>query len=190
MIYRVVVPTALLVFAGLVLAVTRPTGAGPGEPPASQAARGPETAGLCLSASVARPSFGCGDPIDVTTTLENVGKEAVRVPLSSLLATFEFDVTLPTGKSAPLTLCGKHEEEVALQRGASMSPLQPGARSTIVIHLNRVFDMTLEGEYKITVRRRITSHLTVSSNTIVLTIAGEPGATTSPADELQVLRMP
>jgi hypothetical protein len=178
MIYRIVFPTALVLFAGLVLAVTRPTTRGVES--VAAAAHGPEAGGLCLAANVGRDHFGGGDPVELTLTLENVSKEPVRIALASLLDTFEFDVTLPTGEPAPLTLYGK---QVATGRslGFRTFPLKPGEKAAHAIALSRLFDMTLHGEYKVTARRRIHSELVVSSNPITITVREDPKAATKPA---------
>jgi hypothetical protein len=177
---RLGVTAALLALTALVL-TAHMVFAGPDQSGSQPTAQRPETVGLRLTASTDHATVDPGDLIEITLTLENVGKDTVRVPGSgAILSIFEFDVLLPTGKLAPPTLYGKKQSDVAAVGSFSVSPLEPGAKTETMVPLSRLYDMTLEGKYQITVRRRISADLIVTSKTLTVTV-GEVRRTTTPA---------
>lgn len=136
---------------------------------------GAEIEGCRFSVSASRGSFRCDEPVQLRLLVQNVGTKPVNVMHSSLLVDFKFDVRLPNGKSAPLTLEGNREGTDA---ASAMAPhrLNPGATdSQGVPMLNRLYDMTVAGEYSITVRRYFIPagekrRVEVSSNTLKIVV--------------------
>lgn len=116
---------------------------------------GPTTEGCRLSVSTDRPSYHPDQPIRLRLVTENTGGKEVHVTHSSLFMVYRFDVRLPDGKPAPLTLEGNR----FLSRAAaaqSLDPLRVGRQDTESLPmLNRLYDMTLVGEYTVSVYRQV-----------------------------------
>ncbi len=92
-------------------------------------------------------------PVYLKITFENASRDEVRVLSTEMMQVYRFDVRLPNGDSAPLTLWGKHRS-MGFPVGLRLRTVVPGDTDTNRVLLSRVFDMTLLGEYTVTVRRR------------------------------------
>ena len=109
-------------------------------------------------------------------SLKNVsGQEKTTTTVDPLLA-YRFEVTLPNKEKAPLTLYGQSKFQgtglAALSAIISRQRrvLKPGEAYTNVLVLNRIFDMSLSGRYKIVASNEIgksgsaTEAITLTSN--------------------------
>jgi hypothetical protein len=144
------------------------------------AAWGPETEGFRLSIAIDEDEFTPDEPIFLRVTLKNVGDDEVQVEKVGLIRSYKTAVLLPrTEKQAPLTLRGKRLLESPLAQATSFG-LAANEEATDTIHLNRVFDMTLSGPYKVTVKRMVPKrdgsdeYTYVVSNTLEITIKERP----------------
>ena len=101
---------------------------------------------------------------------------------------YSFDVRLPGGSPAPLTLEGKRQMQSS--SGGIYPTLAPGeAISDLIPMLNQVYDMTLMGKYSVTVSREVlpsngkAKPVEMKSNTITIVVQERDVAasSTSPA---------
>lgn len=115
---------------------------------------GKVTAGCRFSATARESSAEPGQPIYLDLELENAGNAPVHVMSAELFEMYRFRVCLPNGKDAPLTLEGQRRQ---LAGGFERShfELRPGETTKGVVLLNRLFDMTLKGEYRVEVSRLV-----------------------------------
>jgi hypothetical protein len=129
-------------------------------------------AGLRLSVETRKKFYAAEDRIDLVVLLQNLRSENVAIVDQDPMATYELKVIrVQSQKEAPLTLYGQNArrgaEEIIHRR---RSRLPPGQTITNTFHLNRLFDMTVSGEYEVSVSRRgVPGALT--SNTIKLAVA-------------------
>jgi hypothetical protein len=137
---------------------------------------GPETEGFRLSIAIDQDEFTPDQPVFLRVTLKNVGPEEVQVEKIGSIRSYKMAVLLPrTEKQAPPTLRGKRLLESPLAKATSFG-LAVNEEATDTVHLNRVFDMTLSGTYKVTVKRMVPKrdgsdeYTYVTSNAIKITI--------------------
>lgn len=161
----------------VVLIATQVPAADPVLPGGAAGAQSADTGGLRLTASVERSTVRPGNMIELTLTLENVGKDVIRIPTGAISRWFEFVVLSPTDETASLTLYGQRQLDAAAPGSVSVSPLGPGERSVTTIPLSRLYDMTLDGKYQITARRRVSADVVATSNTLTVTVGDVPSAT-------------
>jgi hypothetical protein len=141
---------------------------------------GEEVEGFRLSIAVDEDEFTPDQPIFLRVTLKNVGSDKIQVEKVGSIRSYKMAVLLPrTEKQAPLTLRGKRLLESPLAKATSFG-LAADEEATDTIHLNRVFDMTLSGTYKVTVKRMVPKrdgsdeYTYVTSNAIEITIKERP----------------
>ena len=141
----------------------------------SQTGVGTVDNGYQLSIHVEKSEFRPGENIDVDLIFSNVAEEDVWISEGGVMDDFEVDVTLPTGRSAPLTLYGVRMKEP----GSCDTIKLPGNTSIkrTVNDLSRLFDMTRSGKYTIIAKRSVCNRngppwrSFVASKPIVITIA-------------------
>jgi hypothetical protein len=108
--------------------------------------QGEENEGLQLSARTSKREYQAGEDVDLSLVLANVANTDVRVWNTALLRLYQIEMTLPTEKQAPLTLYGERQASSQGSRGTRI--LKPGDSMTkSTTALNRLYDMTLPGEY-------------------------------------------
>jgi hypothetical protein len=90
----------------------------------------------------------------IKVIVENRSPSARRIIESDVFDVYRFEVILPDGKEAPLTLRGRDEQQRPSYRESVTKSIAPGARSEEDVLLSRYFDMTKLGEYRIRVWRR------------------------------------
>ena len=144
---------------------------------------GPAKDGCRLALKASQSRYRFDQPIALQMTLKNDGNSNVRIGLlDSILDMYRVDVRLPSGAAAPLTLEGKR----LWSMGATDQTLSPGEMAVETIPmLNRLYDMTLSGEYTVTVSRLQVypvkgKVIEVVSNTIKIVVADD-AASTMPA---------
>src|SRR6185312_8399497 len=107
---------------------------------------------------------------------ENQSDRAVELGLTHYLLMYQFVVTGPKGKAVPLTQYGRFQKEVTTVAGIATQDLKPGGKMVTGLHLNRLYDMTLAGKYRISFSRAIPDpndpkkSKTVTSNVLTITI--------------------
>jgi hypothetical protein len=146
-----------------------------------------EVEGYLIEIATAIDTFRPMESVSLVITIKNVGKEDVRIASTTPIADFQIEVTpvypgIINGQAvskdrAPLTLEGKRLVQGAMQASGRTELLRRGESISVSIStLNRIFDMTLDGEYKITVRRKLplrtdaSKSVEVTSNTLVIKI--------------------
>jgi len=112
---------------------------------------GDEVEGCRFSASSPVAVYAPAQPIPLRLRLKNDGKAAVAFFQTDIMQSVRFDVRLPNGMAAPMTLEGKRQSE----SGENVSvTLEPGKSDDLgVSAVNRYFDMTMNGDYTVTVTR-------------------------------------
>jgi len=118
---------------------------------------GPETQGCRFSATSDRASYRFDQSIRLCLTLKNENNELAVVRQSHVFLAYRFDVRLPNGTPAPLTLEGKRQMDASSAGGSMFGITLKRGQSHIdeVPMLNRLYDMTMIGEYTVTVRRQV-----------------------------------
>ncbi|MBI1832705.1 MAG: hypothetical protein HYR84_14790 [Planctomycetes bacterium] len=110
---------------------------------------------------------------------KNVGaKDVLVVTEGSVLFVYAIKVVGPDGKPTPLTSYGQKAKKWAGSGSAATDKLGPGQEDTSDLLLGRIFDMTREGEYKISFSQSIwpargMPPVDVSSNVLIITVLGE-----------------
>lgn len=119
-------------------------------------------------------AFHVSQPVPLRLILNNLGEDPVHVVVASLLEVYQFDVLTPTSEVAALTPAGKRKMESI---STHLQIVPPGESVTDIIpDLSKIFDMTMLGEYTVTLHRNIlvseNGHVWIrlSSNTINLRI--------------------
>jgi hypothetical protein len=116
----------------------------------------PPDPGLRLTAGADKPIFTTLDPVIVSVTLTN-GAEPPRIIIeTSPNQEYTWTVIRSNGASVPPTEYGKQqiENKGTIRRRLSRE-VAMGGQITDRFHLNRLFDMTLEGVYFVQVERMI-----------------------------------
>jgi len=150
---------------------------------------GQTVAGCRLSVTADQASYHVSEPIRLKIIMENVGEGRISASRfgSGLTKDYKFDLRLPDGDPAPLTLFGKRQDSLNGSRSFSSLTLGPGETDLVTvprfnrIYLDRLYDMTLAGEYTLTVKRRflpsgfesVRDWKEVSSNTIKIAVREE-----------------
>lgn len=130
---------------------------------------GPGVAHNCrLSVTADKESYKFGSPVNLTLKFENLGSRSVSVANITRADTYEFDLSLPKSvamsdgdmpERSPLTLRGRAMVHAMKNHGSNQVATLDSGKSVVVQipTLNRVYDMTLTGEYTLVVRRELPS---------------------------------
>jgi hypothetical protein len=115
-----------------------------------------------------------GEMLHVQFVTKNVGKNPVDVICEApYLFRFKVNVVGPDGKPAPLTSYGLTQQE----RGFSLGTVKiaPGKFAGSGLPLSRLFDMTREGEYKVSFSQTLNraGEFTVTSNVLTVKVGPE-----------------
>ena len=114
------------------------------------------TQNCVLLLNTAKVKYTVGESIMLNMTVENRGKKDVVFMQSWPLITFDIKVALPDGKAAPLTLYGTEQKNAtAFIFGMTTTTLKPGDTVVVSLMINRYFDMSLDGDYKVAVSTRV-----------------------------------
>ena len=113
---------------------------------------GPEIEGYTLSVHTEKNVYAPLEKVNLRITIKNVANDDVKILKESALSAYKLEVILPDGKKAPMTLYG----EGALKPDNVVTPsaagiLKPNEEFTSSLLVNILYDMTLEGDYKISV---------------------------------------
>ena len=148
-----------------------------GSPAGQDAARawGKPVEGQAISISTERSAYAPGDRVVVKIRFKNLGTKDVRAGTSGILNDYELAVSIsegafrkrtiaaergvisliPENGQVPHTLFGKAKLEALRHGGFFGGVLKPGEYRSAAIDLTRLFDMSLEGKYVISVQRRV-----------------------------------
>ena len=137
---------------------------------------GEETEGYTISIATDKENYLPGEMITLSVKLKNMSEGDTKILLVAKFASYQIEVVLPTREQAPLTLYGKKMLEASQSFVRAVVPLKAGEEIGTSFNLNRFFDMTLSGEYRISVSRKVWERdniektATVNSNTVVVVI--------------------
>jgi hypothetical protein len=137
---------------------------------------GPATEGCRISLSFDKTEYDFGESINLSATVQNVGREKLQVEGNQLRFPYRFEFYGPKSEETPLTLWGQafmrthggSQSQQILSRGETRTDTFPT--------LNRAYDMTLAGKYSIVVHRIVPSELDpkawidVASNTLIIEV--------------------
>ena len=108
--------------------------------------------GVQLGIAPEHPSFRYDQPVVLRIAIKNVREEEIYVRTGLYFSMYRFDVRLPNGKPAPLTLEGARLKNIAENYGSGgLDKLESGATFDSGMMLDRYYDMTLIGEYTVTI---------------------------------------
>jgi hypothetical protein len=134
--------------------------------------------GYYITLTTSHDRYNASDSIDLRVELRNTGRRELAFGIGSSFP-YDVDVLGPDGGPAARTQWGRRPSAsfVASEGSHRMGRLAAGAVvEDDLSMLNREFDMTLDGQYTITVRRRFSSELDSSaeievfSNPVVIRI--------------------
>lgn len=141
---------------------------------------GNPTEGFQISASTDKETYAPCEAINLTLILKNSGQGDAEPWTANIFdQTYRIEVILPNKQKAPLTLWGKRQSDLPIISRASSTLKSGKTESASIPKLNRLFDMTVPGEYTIVVERTLpkrddsTRHCHVTSNTVVVKITSE-----------------
>ena len=135
-----------------------------------------ETNGYRFTVCATNSSPKVGEIITITTTLENVSTNDVTVALTVPLRDHTVQVLWQQKQSMDLTLYGRHSKNDGLS--SLKETLEPGKQITESFQINRLFDMSMTGEYEIIMSRWIRIHNetewgTITAPPIKVTLKGK-----------------
>jgi hypothetical protein len=105
---------------------------------------------VVLAAEIPRISVA-GQTIPLSLELKNLGKEVV-VFSDSVVTTFSIKMKTKEDTFVPPTLYLRWLDEVAQKKKrASIIELAPGKKASVVVNLDRLFDVSLFGEYSVAI---------------------------------------
>ena len=129
-------------------------------------------AGVAVHIHTSKQTYEAGEPIDLLADTAASRDTSLMETHTNCLFEYDFDVVLPNKDPAPLTVYGKWLKAGNAYSGVQGWQLLKSSASTNHLHLNRLVDMTLAGEYQITIKQRFRNtdpkkpEVTVTSNTI------------------------
>jgi len=157
---------------------------------------GPARRGCRFSLTPDRPSYRFDQPIRLHLALENTGDKSVEPIESNLMIAYRFDIRRMDGMPVPLTIAGK-QQEIAPIVHLRTNTLEPGQLdATVIPMLNRYYDMTLQGEYTVTVYRRImpqtpdTEYDEVASNAVKIVVHDSDVENTTTKPTMEQAKVP
>jgi hypothetical protein len=111
--------------------------------------------GQAISIATSKTVYTSGEPIILKINFKNTGHNEVLFVRRLPLAVYDVTVLMPDGTKAPLTLFGTRRFGSRSGGSKIIDSLKPGEQVRSEIELNRVFDMTIDGKYLVSVQRRV-----------------------------------
>ena len=109
--------------------------------------------GFRMSIRTDKDEYRYGDPVRLTVSVQNMAADSRRILLGPFTDVYNVYITGPTGEPIPRTLYGVHERGSVISfSGADLEPAE--VFREVMPALNRRFDMSMPGIYRIVVRRR------------------------------------
>jgi hypothetical protein len=126
--------------------------------PGGVATLGNTNANCSLSLSTEAQRYRAMKPIKLTVMLTNLGSEMLVLPAPTEAAPLRVHVVAPTAAEAALTSWGRLTSTNGRWAPLASARLKPGEVASLVVPLNRVFDMSLAGKYRIAVEVPVAGH--------------------------------
>ena len=98
-----------------------------------------------------------GDKVVLTISLANFGTNSVLLPTTGGLGDYDIRVSDENGKAPPFTRYGETLVRAQASAGTRQHELPPGKVITVRLVLNRLFDLSMSGKYRIKVSRQVFS---------------------------------
>jgi hypothetical protein len=136
-------------------------GGGPEGSKAVERAWGTAVEGQAVSIATPKAAYAPQGPVALRVCFRNVGRQDVKAARGNPLGTDLVTVLLPDGKPAPLTLFGKRA--IKPDSSKAVETLKPGEETCDEVGISRLFDLTLAGNYTVSVSRPVWKDGTVSS---------------------------
>jgi hypothetical protein len=125
------------------------------------------------TASTPRESYAGNEPITVTFTVTNTGQRELRVASDYAGLLYRIRVTTD-GRPVPRTRYGQAFLSPTISSAGDFV-LPPGGRIVAPIPVNRLFDMTMRGTYRVTVERVLLwNGYTVQTEPVVVHVTDDP----------------
>ncbi len=141
---------------------------------------GEEVEGFSLSLRMPKQEYVSSEPITCVISLRNNSPGERKVFTSSLFGTYRLSVLLADGTPAPMTLRGKRSAASARESSWSSRLVEPGGALFVAYdRVNALFDMTLSGDYKVSVSTKIpkaqaSGYAQVVSNAVLVRVVESP----------------
>jgi len=148
----------------------------PGDDEAAKRTWGKVVQGQAVSIVVKKSVYAPEEQIGLSICFKNLGHEDVQVVQANTLRVYQVDVILPDGNDAPITLYGKSAFERDEQSQRTVITLKPNEQQCVELELNRLYDLSLAGRYKVVVHREVwkserrSENVKVTSNTLEIAI--------------------
>jgi len=132
--------------------------------------------GLRLSLACAKREYAAKDPVEVHVVLQNVSAKSRTIVHAHTLLIYNVSVVGPSGKEIPMTPRGKEIVQGAAAGIMGTRVVKPGEELSRTLELGQVFDIGMQGDYKITLSRLVPNlddekkFSTLTSNTISIRI--------------------
>jgi hypothetical protein len=149
--------------------------------------------GMALSIATEKDKYALGEEILLNVLLKNVGDKEASLWEEAPAYSYKPSVLLPDGKACPLTPFGKSLLRDDSQGISSSSiRLKSGEMACVEFVMNRLYDFTRNGKYKVSVRRinvlspkgdGFEKSLSILSNTLEITVDNSLGRYDHPANE-------
>jgi hypothetical protein len=111
--------------------------------------------GIEMSVSIPQKR-AAGLPFNLKVTLRNHGKDKITFRTKSKYSDIAIAVLDANGKAVPLTEFGKTHQLGAFKNGSGLEvSLSPGKELEHELNVARLFDLTREGDYTLSVMRRV-----------------------------------
>jgi hypothetical protein len=130
--------------------------------------------GQTVSIATDKADLAMGQPVILHICFKNVGQQNVKAAQKDPLGTYFITVLARDGKQAPLTFYGR--KAIKRNDANNLEKLTPGESVCDEVVLNRLFDFTYSGVYKVSVKRAIwkdgalSSTLKATSNELQITV--------------------
>jgi hypothetical protein len=106
-----------------------------------------------LTIAFSKKTYSIDERIECAVRIKNISPRDIDLANISAVALYKFRIVAPNGKEAPITFYGQNRRDVF---SAFVDTLKSGfTRTFVMLHLDRIYDMILAGEYRITVSRSI-----------------------------------
>lgn len=119
---------------------------------------GDVSAGFQLMAHADKEQVNRGDAISIKITIKNSSREVLRLIETSAEKDYRIDIENQYGQQISLTEYGRHIRKLA-NEGTDFRlvgvKLKPGEKRENVVDVSKLYDLTVPGTYRITVKRTV-----------------------------------
>lgn len=128
--------------------------------------------GITITVELSKSIYSAGTPISLAVRLKNVDEQEVKLRVANQYTMYKIVVTDEEGIEMPKTLFAQKQFWGAAFPKSFIS-LAPGQEYSVVLPINRLFDMTLAGKYTINVSKPIVTQKGVNVVTSAPTLTVE-----------------